>query len=511
MRVEHDDELQTAEQVQLTDVESVSAVPEGAPTLVPEQIVLPDQTVDLGFQRAPADAPTIDIETLGGTLRGSIEGDLLRFRGIRYATAARFEVPNPVEPWSGVREALSDGPMCPQPKFGLSLLALPKRIPPMNEDCFFLNITRPAGEADAPRPVMVWIHGGAYVNGAGGGEIYDPSRIARDGDVIVVGFNYRLGVFGFLPIDGVAPANLGMIDQLTALEWVKQNIARFGGDPSNITLFGQSAGADSIAHLLAIPEADDLYHRVILQSPPLGLNVGRETLARQLSAKFVAALGDAAVGADPRTAPVLSMLHAQVAAMKGLTGDRLTAGMPYAPTPGVWPIALSGERAARLARRAPHIDAIIGYNRDDFSPFIDAVSVLRVAQASKAFRPFTEPVSYALTRRGFGAPSLKLARDLAAAGAQVFTYRFDWRPAGTQWGACHCIELPFFWADEEYWRGSPMLGGVKWADLDRFGRVLRRTWTTFARTGRANDISNPNFTLKRAGDRQDIRRRGGLR
>ncbi|GGF24959.1 carboxylesterase/lipase family protein [Subtercola lobariae] len=471
-------------------------------TVVPEQIVLPDQSVDPGFQRAPADAPTVDVETPLGTLRGSIEGELQRFRGIRYATAARFEAPTPVEAWSGVHEALGDGPMCPQPKFGLSLLALPKRIPPMNEDCFFLNITKPAAASETPRPVMVWIHGGAYVNGAGGGQIYDPSRIAADGDVIVVGINYRLGVFGFLPIEGVAPANLGMHDQLTALEWVKNNIASFGGDPENITLFGQSAGADAIAHLLAVPEADDLYHRVILQSPPLGLNVGREKLAPQLSANFVAALGRNDRAADPRIAPVLDMLHAQVAAMKGLDGDRLTSGMPYAPTPGVWPIAPASERAERLARRAPQIEAIIGYNRDDFSPFIDAVKALRVAQASRALRPLTEPVTYALTMRGFGTPSLRLAAELDAAGAEVYTYRFDWRPAGTQWGACHCIELPFFWADEEYWRGSPMLGGVKWADLDRFGRVLRRTWAGFARTGRVSEISNPNFSLKRRRNRR---------
>ncbi|MEF2975835.1 carboxylesterase/lipase family protein [Subtercola sp. YIM 133946] len=459
-----------------------------------EQLASPEKTADAGFQRAPADAPTVDVETPNGTVRGSIEGALRRFRGVRYATAARFEPPVAAAPWEGVQEALGDGPMCPQPRFGMTMLALPKRIPPMAEDCFFLNITGPAEPSESPRPVMVWVHGGAYVNGSGSGEIYDPSRIVTDGDVIVVGINYRLGVFGFLPIDGVAPANLGVLDQLAALDWVKQNIASFGGDPGNITLFGQSAGADSIAHLLAVTEADHLYHRVILQSAPLGLSVGREALAAELSANFLAKLGD-----DLRTAAVLPMLHAQVAATTGLSGDFLTRGMPYAPTPGVWPVPPSAEWHALLERRAGQIDALIGSNRDEFSVFIDSVPALRRAQTARLSRPFTRPLTYALTRRAFTAPALRLARLLERSGATVFTYRVDWRPAGTPWGACHCIELPFFWADEQFWRGSPMLGDTDWSDLDRFGRVLRRTWAGFARTGRAPEISNPNFSLARLG------------
>ncbi|MCU1480204.1 MAG: carboxylesterase/lipase family protein [Subtercola sp.] len=457
-----------------------------------EHLATPDQAADAGFQHAPADAPTVDVETPRGTLRGSIEADLLRFRGIRYARADRFEPPRAAESWSGVREALGDGPMCPQPRFAMTLLALPKRIPPMEEDCFYVNVTRPAAESETPRPVMVWIHGGAYVNGSGGGEIYDPSRIVRDGDVIVVGFNYRLGVFGFLPIDGVAQANLGVLDQLAALDWVKQNIASFGGDPENVTLFGQSAGADSIAHLLSIVEADEYYHRVILQSAPLGLNVGRETLAPQLSARFLAELD-----ADPRTASAHDMIQAQVAAMKGLSGDLLTKGMPYAPTPGVWPVPAASDVAGLLERRAEAVDAIIGYNRDDFSPFLEDVHALQIARSSAVLRPLTQPLNYGFTRRAFGAPALKLAELLERGGADVYTYRLDWRPAKTQWGACHCLELPFFWADEEFWRGSPMLGGTTWADLDRFGSVLRRLWAGFARTGQAKAISNPNFSLKK--------------
>ncbi|RFA20629.1 carboxylesterase/lipase family protein [Subtercola boreus] len=421
----------------------------------------------------------VEVQTASGMLRGSVEGDQARFRGVRYARAARFANPEPEAPWEGVRDALAEGPMCPQPPFGLALLALPKPALPMGEDCLFLNIAAPAERSGDPLPVMVWIHGGAYVNGSGGGLIYEPSRLVSEGSAIVVGINYRLGVFGYVPLEGVAEANLGVRDQLAALQWVHDNIAAFGGDPEQVTLFGQSAGADSIVELLAVPEADELFSRVILQSPPLGLNKGREAIAAQLGANVLASLGEI----DPREASIEQLLAAQVAASVGLTGDRLTVGMPYAPTPGVWPIAPAAERTDRLKRRAAGLEVLIGYARDDFSPFLDAVPALRRARASAVLRPVTEPISAELTRRVFGAPALALARLLSESGARVYTYRFDWRPKGTPWGACHCIELPFFWADEEFWRGSPMLGGVLWDDLEALSIPVRQQWLSFARRG----------------------------
>ena len=460
----------------------------------------------------PAHNPeTPEVTTPLGTLRGVREDGLVRFRGVRFATAGRFEPPRPVTPWEGVRDALAEGAMCPQPPFTLALLALPKPIRPMDEDCFFLNITAPDAPSETPRPVMVWIHGGSYVNGSGGGGIYDPARLVRDGDVIVVGINYRLGAFGFLALEGVAPGNLGIQDQLAALEWVQHNIGSFGGDPQNVTLFGQSAGADAIANLIAIPEADHLFARAILQSAPLGLHRNRDAVATQLGANFLAALsatveGDApattveagrrdraltpdshrtAHTPDPRTAPVDQMLVAQVAAMSPLAGDPFTAGMPYAPIADAWPVPPTNDVVARRTRRAGSLSVLVGYNRDDFSPFLEGAGVLRRARASAVLRPLTEPLCALLTRRVFGAPALDLARQLRNGGADVATYRFDWRPKGTPWGACHCVELPFFWGDEDFWRGSPMLAGVEWSDLEEFGRGLRRDWAAFARGGAA--------------------------
>lgn len=449
--------------------------------------------------RAPGADPVVS--TPLGVLRGSRDQGVLRFRGVRYAHAGRFEQPRPVMSWEGVRDALEEGAMCPQPPFTLALLARPKPIPPMDEDCFFLNITAPDAPSDALRPVMLWIHGGSYVNGSGGGGIYDPTRLVRDGDVIVVGINYRLGAFGFLALDGVAPGNLGIQDQLAALEWVLHNIESFGGDPDNVTLFGQSAGADAIANLIAIPEADRLFSRAILQSAPLGLHRSRDAVARQVGANFLASLAG-----NPLAATVDELLAAQVAAMSPLSGDPFTAGMPYAPIADAWPVPPTTDVVAGRARRSGSLSVLIGYNRDDFSPFLEGVGVLRRARASSLLKPLTNPLCALLTWRVFGRPALELARQLREGQLReaqprerqpkaehdsaeqpgrigVATYRFDWRPKGTPWGACHCVELPFFWGDEEFWRGSPMLAGVDWHDLETLGGELRREWAAFARGG----------------------------
>jgi para-nitrobenzyl esterase len=412
-----------------------------------------------------------------GTLRGFSEGAVTRYRGVRYATAARFEPPVDAAAWGNARDALVDGAMCPQPAFTMAPLGLPDSATPHSEDCFFLTITVPNRPAEHPRPVMVWFYGGAYINGSGSSDVYDPASLVDEGDVIVVTVNYRLGAFGYLGIDlgadGAVEANLGVLDQLSGLRWVQRNIAGFGGDPGNVTIFGQSAGGDSVAYLLAVREADDLYRRAIVQSAPLGLDAGRVNVARQLAANFARELD-----ADARTAPVADMLAAQVAATAGLRGHPLTVGMPYAPVPGVWPIPPAAELRDRWRERAAAIDVIIGFTRDDASPFLERVPILE-----RLPRPARAALTAALTKRIFGAPALRLASLLATSGARVFTYRFDWRPVGTPWGACHCIDLPFLWGDRQFWASSPMLGDTDWDAIDAQGREIRMSWVAFARTG----------------------------
>lgn len=210
------------------------------------------------------------VQTVAGTLRGAVDGTVARFLGIPYAAppvgALRFAIPQAPDPWTGVRDALTPGPNAPQRvKFmpGLDAAALVGHGWEAGDDYLTLNIWSPA-EHDTGRPVMVFIHGGGFVAGSKDAPVQDGSTFARDG-VVCVAINYRMGVDGFLPIPGI-PTNLGLRDMVAALEWVRDNIAAFGGDPANVTVFGESAGAMAIANLVTSPLARGLFRRAIVQS-----------------------------------------------------------------------------------------------------------------------------------------------------------------------------------------------------------------------------------------------------
>ena len=217
---------------------------------------------------------TIGVETSYGRLAGVERDGVAVFRGIPYARPPvgrlRFRPPERAAAWPGVRDATKSGPAAAQNTAGFGLFATGIGRP--SEDCLYLNVWTPRAGAAARRPVMVWIHGGAFIIGAGSQPIYDGAALARRGDVVVVTLNYRLGALGFLALRELtggrlrAGGNEGLQDQVAALEWVRDEIAAFGGDPGNVTIFGESAGAMSCATLLGAPRARGLFHRAILQS-----------------------------------------------------------------------------------------------------------------------------------------------------------------------------------------------------------------------------------------------------
>jgi para-nitrobenzyl esterase len=205
------------------------------------------------------------VATTGGPVQGREKDGIFDFRGIPYAAPPvgelRFRPPQPVEPWADVRDVTRFGPMAPQNQGAMeAMFGAPPR--PMDEDCLTLNVWTP-GCDDAKRPVMVWIHGGAFLYGTGATPWYDGRTFARN-DVVLVTINYRLGALGFLHVDG--QGNNGILDQVAALEWVRDNIAAFGGDPGNVTAFGESAGAMSVGTLLGLPAAKGLFVKAIPES-----------------------------------------------------------------------------------------------------------------------------------------------------------------------------------------------------------------------------------------------------
>ena len=287
----------------------------------------------------------IDVRTQQGVVRGRMDEGVATFKGIPYAAppfgANRFRPPQPAERWDGVREAFNYGPTVPKPPYFPPFdTLLPEPAIP-GEDCLNLNIWTP----DVGRtrlPVMFWIHGGAFSNGSGAIPSYDGSRFARDG-VVCVTINYRLGADGFLFMgDGIS--NLGLLDQIAALAWVQENIAAFGGDPNNVTLFGESAGAFSISTLLSMPRAKGLFRRVIPESGA-GHHVLSPATAQRVGGYLAEKLGVAATREAIAAVPVDRLLMAQVE----LSGDAFAN-----PDPGRW-----GEVAGNLMPFEPVVDGDI--------------------------------------------------------------------------------------------------------------------------------------------------------
>ncbi|MEU9689607.1 carboxylesterase family protein [Amycolatopsis japonica] len=370
---------------------------------------------------------------------------IVRTGPIRYATAARFAPPVAV---SGQRP--SSGEISPQPPSRLDrVMGPPRDRPPQGEDCLNLTISTPGLDAGR-RPVLVWLHGGGFSSGGGLLNWYDGGALAAEGDLVVVGVNYRLGALGYLYLDGVSPGNLGLADQLEALRWVRANIAAYGGDPDNVTVAGQSAGGISIRLLMDLPEARGLFRRAILQSAPLGLATRSPEQADKLGQVFADALGT-----DPRTAGITEILAAQKET--ALTNLRLS-GDPMAPAF----VPVDKAEGTSFEDNVRDLDVLYGWNADDMTAFPGAAGTDEV----------------------YIGPLADFGDRLRGAGAGVWSYRLDWRPEGSEFGATHCVELPLLLGTREAWRDSPMLGEVPWAEVDAFGAALRAVWATFARTGR---------------------------
>ena len=442
-----------------------------------------------------------EVRTAAGTVRGSRETGLAVFRGIPFAEppvgALRFAAPRPARSWSGIREAISYGP--PPPQAGASSQD--------GDDWLTVNVWSP--DLAAELPVMVWIHGGGYLIGRSGLPEYDAGHIVRDGGVVVVTFNYRVGIEGFCHIGG-APANRGLLDQVAALEWVRDNISAFGGDPSRVTIFGESAGGGSVAALLAMPSAAGLFCRAVAQSVPGTFFTA--ALAEDIAAACAAELGLRATVAELSTVEPALLCAA---------GDEVTATIER------W-----SDRWGQVARRsilmAPVVDGdvlprtpwqaladgaardiplLIGHTRDEqrlFTALAGMIGQVTPEQADAALTAFAPGQDGARRYRDafpaagpdelyelvhedwlFRMPSLHLAAAQAAAGGRAHVYELTW-PApgmGGMLGACHGLDVPLVFGNLSSGQVAALIGTQPSPDAESLSARMRAAWTAFATHG----------------------------
>jgi para-nitrobenzyl esterase len=412
-------------------------------------------------------------QTLTGDLAGSQEGGIHRFLDVPYAAApvgaARFLPPQPVAPWRGERDATAPGPAIPQP----ADLVLP-RLTGAGEFAsdeaagLNLNVWTPGVDA-AARPTLVWIHGGAFRTGRGSDPWFAGTRLVRTHDVVLVTINYRLGPLGFLSLadllgeDYESSANLGVLDVVAALEWVRDNIAGFGGDPGKVTVFGESAGAGMVSVLLATERARGLFHAGIMQSGGAMVLADRDA-ANGVARAFLDELGLSAASARRLCeVPVESLLEASravVAKESWVRGDR-RAFRPVVDGVVLHELPARAVAAGDWAR----VPMVIGTNRDEGrmhlvlgGGFPDTQSALAFARRNKSadevlaylrsHRPGGNDGDLAaqlLTEDRFLLPSLELAEACIAQNSPTWMYRFDWCSTALDGalGACHALELPF--------------------------------------------------------------------
>jgi para-nitrobenzyl esterase len=481
---------------------------------------LPDKTPAPGSASAPRSWP-LEVRTTGGVVRGSRpEAGVQTWRGIPYAAAPvgplRFRAPQPVAPWDGVRDATDDGAVAPQDR-GSRFGGGDRRIR-MGEDCLTLNVQRPAGEPDATDlPVMVFIHGGGYATGSARDFTERSRTIVRSGRTVYVAVNYRLGALGYLHFARFSTrtrrfeSNLGLRDQVAALEWVRGNISSFGGDPDNVTVIGESAGGNAVVTLLATPAAAGLFARGIAQSPPSDAAYSPE-LAGRWAADFVEILrqgraSELAGGRRPaaellETAPWPALVRAGVV-LQRRTPD-IDPGA-YCMAPVVDGDFLPERPLDAFRRGHTHpVPLIIGTNDREGSMFRGRLDILpRSVERIQSLFDEAPPESHRDMRVAYSAlPALRaevdfgadyafwfpslLVAELHARWAPVYLYRFDLAPRLLRllgYDATHGLELLALstsGADREL-RRLTALGGRE--SFLRTGGRMRAHWLRFAATG----------------------------
>lgn len=458
------------------------------------------------------------VEIAQGTLAGLEKEGILQFRGIPYAAPPvgdrRFRAPEPHPGWEGVRDATRFESMSVQESGGVTAF-LGDAVDSSSEDCLFLNISTPACD-DRKRPVMVWIHGGGFINGSSSTPWYDGTSLAARGDVVVVTLNYRLGALGFLWLGDLddryrSSGVNGLLDQAAALAWVRDNITAFGGDPDNVTIFGESAGAMSVSTLLALPAARGLFHKAIAQSgaahntftPAMGAAMTQQFMeklgVKDLDGLLTASADDIAVAATK----VEAKLYDDPSGLGGPTGIALA--MAFQPVVDGVHLPVNPLHAVANGSAAD-VPFMTGTNLDEWNLFalmspggLDDPKLLerlerifgsghRVRDTYAAERPGASPDDLwnaVLTDATFRIPAIRLVEAREAATSSTWQYLFTWAtPAfGGVVKSCHALEIPFVFGVLGNSGAELFLGGPVGDELHALSATMQDAWLSFARTG----------------------------
>lgn len=477
-------------------------------------------------------------DSTAGQLQGALDDGIMCFKGIPYAAppvgALRFKPPVKPAPWSGIRDATRFGASAMQKEGAIALAPAIREVfsdpaeQPVSEDCLFLNVWTPALDDGGDRPVMVWLHGGAFIAGNGSQPRVDGTNLARKGNVVVVTLNHRLGAFGYLHLAEIGGAdyaqsgNAGMLDIVAALEWVRDNIEKFGGDPENVTIFGESGGGAKSCMLMAMPSAQGLFHKAIVQSGP-SVETMDVASATETARQVMKEAGVASVAALAAL-PAETLLAAQNAVLARISAMSFANRRKQGFNPVIDGVTVPGGPFAPAAPEiSKNIPLMIGTNKDEMNLFFgmapwaeglteeklpdvarqflgdrtaDIVAAYRAAAPKESARDL---VLHIATDQSIRMPSLTIAdRKVAQRGAPTYVYLFTWETpvAHGKLGSCHALEIPFVFdnLDKTRLTGDAPTRGV-------LADAMSRAWIEFAYKDNPNHGGIPYWPVYNTAER----------